>query len=380
MLPFFASSALDAAIIKGQVINYSADSAAVGGKSVRLLAIKQGIMAPMQVGTTTSSSDGMFRFDVGHPDSLLNYFASVDHSGITFYSQGAHFHTGVREQLQDVVVFDSTHSAAGVEIFMSHIFVQDRGNFLSVRESHVLNNPTKFAITDVFDVPQIGTATLRFSLPANAYNIQAAESGEANRLIQHGQYLYDTAVFLPGNQQVSFAYDLPWQNNFASLVTTVPFTTRSFNVFIDNPGLSVSSSVLQDNGPFAIRGQNYRRFGAEDIPPNRQIDIHISRPTDSADQSPSAALLVTALLLLGGFLYSTFKRPAKTAAIAAADKEILRRQKVQLLRQIAELDVNPEYDADVELQQQRQELLESLVGIELQLQASSKKTSKTSRK
>ena len=260
---------------------------------------------------------------------------------------------------------------------MSHYFVEDRGNFLNVRERHVLNNPTKFALTDVFDEPHIGKATLRFSLPANAFNIQAQESDEPNRLIQHGQYLFDTAVFLPGSHQVSFAYDVPWQNNFASLVTATRFPARSLNVFIDNPELLVSSSVLQNNGPFAIRGRNYRRFGAENIPPNRQIDIHISRPTDSADRSPSAALWVTALLLLGGFLYSTFKRPAKTAAIAMADKEILRRRKDQLLHQIAELDVHPDYGADVELQQQRQELFDSLTGIELQLQASPKKAPKT---
>ena len=84
MLPISASPAWGAAIIKGKVINYSADSVAVAGKSVRLVAVKQGGMQPMEIGVTTSSPLGRFRFDISRPDSLLNYFASVDHKRITF--------------------------------------------------------------------------------------------------------------------------------------------------------------------------------------------------------------------------------------------------------------------------------------------------------
>ncbi len=292
-------------VVTGQVINASRDSTAVSDMPVLLAKMTPQANQPVILDTTKSAVNGHYRFQFENKDENATYFTAGDYTGVRYYSNSAEFANGNAQTV--LVVHDITHSADKVTTFMHHIIVDDMGESVHFRETHVLNNPGNATITHVFEHPDAGAALFEFPLPACARHAEPVAPQAPGELVAESGNVIDRGIMPPGNRQVTYTYECPWQKNSVRISATIRRPTRSFDVFIANPHVTVFSEQLKDLGDFQIRGHNYHRYGIRTPDPGLAVPFELRRSGKHL-QSPYPAILLTAGLLALGLVASYIQR------------------------------------------------------------------------
>ncbi len=363
--------------IQGRVINATRDSSALASVQVQLQKIMKNDAALTELQQTRSQSRGTYRFTIQNIDTVSTFFAVVDYQGVRYYSNGTNFKGTTSSRRQDVVVYDTTHSSANVSEFMHHIFIDNLGRTIQFRESCVLNNPGKKAIIDAIHNQHVGDATLRYELPQTAINFSSISSRE---IIQHGQFLFDKSVMLPGNKQVSYSYEIPWSGDTMPVSFTIDHPSRTFNLFISDPNITLVSAQLQDDGPFSIRGNSYHRYGLNNVAKGTKIGFMLRRAERGHEQSTTATILLTVVLLALALAIGYARKPKKASSNVKIDSTKFAQRKKELVLEIARLDLKVGQIDSQEMKEKRQSLMDELVDIEIKLKKVAAKTKSRSKK
>ncbi len=357
------------ATLNGRVLNGSRDSSVVANQPVTLQLFRAAAHAPVDVATQRSSANGAYSFAVAAPDTGATYIASTEHDGVRYYSDQAHF-AHMPQARTDIVIFDSTQSNREIAVLMHHLFIQDSGESLSLRETRVLSNPTQKTILNAIADGHEHGAILRIDLPPWAMNITPIPGQFGTDLHVHENALYDAGVFEPGSRQLSFAYELPWQRNRATLVIQVYQPTRSLDLFIGEQGLKLEGAGLVAHGPFNIRGTAYQRFGLENVAAGTRLQLQVVRETPQAEAFPSWLIpIATAALLLFGVSFSRLFKPKPRGGISSMEREKLTKERASLIDAIARLELQPGYTTDPNMQEDRADRFDRLQAVERNLHA-----------
>ncbi|HQI47455.1 MAG TPA: hypothetical protein PLN61_02235 [bacterium] len=294
-----ADSLAQNASFSGRLLDGSRDSSAVAGAPV-ILQFFTAEHPPRNLMTQTTGRDGAFSFHLTVTDSGASYIAMVEHQGVRYYSGEAEFSHN-RAVRNDIVRFDSTRDSRGIVVLMHHIILQDQGASLTLRETRVLRNPGNKTILNALTDGHETEALLKIILPPWAQHITPMAGQFGPELKVHGNLIYDTGVFEPGNRQISFTYDLPWQKERAPLAIQIDQPTRSLDLFLPQTGLRLEGSGVQDLGPFTIRGTTYQRFGVENAMPGTRLQLQVVRNAPAAVALPPWLTLAAtgSLLILG---------------------------------------------------------------------------------
>ena len=357
------------AVFEGKIINASQDSSGIAQSPVQLWAMSAQDQNPVATAQTLSSGKGLFQFRIGQTDTSAIYYASTEFQGVSYYSQRAKFVSPSGRQARTIVAYDSTHSAAAITTLMHHLFIEDVGENITVRESRVLSNPSTKAVVSVKKDSLSGTYNFRYDLPFTARNFAPSATGTHNTLQLVGNEVHDSGIALPGNRQVSYTYEIPWQRDVATVLLDMSFLTRSLQLFIGNPQIKLASEQLQDLGPFVIRGTSYQRYGANELAPGTRVQFTLRRGSQARE--PSILILpITAIILLGGLLFSLAQKPKAAQVQLPKDQAKLLARRKELIHAIAKIDAKPETKGHAQLQRQRQNLFHDLQRIELGLHES----------
>ncbi len=355
------------AVFEGKIVNASHDSAGVEQVPVHLWLMRAQDENPISIAHAQSSGKGLFQFRIGQPDTSAGYYAGTDFQGVTYYSEGAKFLSPSEKRTQTIVVYDSTHSTAAIITLMHHLFVEDFGENISIRESRIMGNPSNKAVVSLQRDSLSEPYTFRYTLPFTARNFTPSVTGIHEDLQLVGREVYDRGVALPGNRQVSYTYEIPWQRDVATVELDISILTRSLQVFVGNPQIKLDSEQLQDLGPFVIRGTSYQRYGANELAPGTRVQLTLRREGSHA-QEPSALILpLTAIILLGGLLFALAQKPRATSAQKPKDEAKLLARKRELVHAIAKIDAKLEAQDNSQMKRQRQELFHDLQRIEISL-------------
>jgi len=374
---FLASlSQAGTATFSGRILNGTRDSSGVAGQSVALQVFKVDAHAPQEMARVASQANGGFSFSIPAVDTSAHYLATTEYQGVAYYSDPAHF-ADSPQFTGDIVLFDSTHSAADVVGLMHHLFLQDAGEALAVRETRVLNNPANKTIIDAISDGHEHGGILRIELAPWTQNITPIAGRFGSDLLVHDNVIYDVGVFEPGNRQLSFAYDLAWRKDRATLVVKVDHMTRSLDFFIGDQGLTLQGEGLNDYGPFNIRGTAYHRYGLADVPAGTRLQLQVQRQTIASETLPPYLTLLAAfaLLLLGISIARAFS-PKQHAGLSAEKRGQLLKERKDLIQKIAQLETSTGFSSDSGQQQERAQLFEKLLRMETQLQAHANTTGK----
>jgi len=255
-----------------------------------------------------SGRDGRFTFAVPRPDSTAHYFVTSEHQGARYFSELISVEAQSRRVPTRIVIFDSCRSASRIVTLMHHVIVEDNGAALWVREMRMLSNPLNRTLLAAVQDEHESAATLMFHLPPAARGF-APDNADPNAFALHGHTVYFKGVLEPGSHQLSFTYELPWQDGRADLTVITATATRSVDFFVANAGQVASTSRLKDHGPFTIRDRTFARYGGRDVPAGQALQIRFQRH-DRADQGehPYYALGLTGSLLLVALTVYTLKK------------------------------------------------------------------------
>lgn len=341
--------------LSGLVINGSHDSTTVAGLEIELQKLQSG-GNPSILDKTQSNSRGRFSFSLANADTSATYVFGANHQSVHYFSETFKLSKAAKPNL---VIYDTTKSTIGVTASMHHFFLEDDGRSISVRETVVLSNSTNRTIVGAFHEHGIGDAILKFQLPVGSQNFTPMERNTGVHLQKSGDFVFDTGVFVPGQRQVSYVYQLPWRKNAVTTFLKVMYAASSFDIFVNNPNLRIQSQQLVDYGPFNIRGVAYRRLGTSNVNPGTQIELQIERDA-SIEQDPVTIILVTSLLLGLVLAYGLSLKTISPKTNASNNRKDLEREKAGLIEKIAKLDSKIAANPSAPLKEERNALFEQL--------------------
>lgn len=239
------------------------------------------------------------------PGSLLSgtFFATYRHDGVVFFGGPI---TGPErlEQPYDIRAFPSRSLDGSIEpsfrVTFRNVFVEE--------------GPEGWRVTDVFEVghadevtwtspdPAAGAPVWAHPLPAEARNVQAAESDmSAGSLRLDRGALEVHAPFPPGDRLFVIRYDLP------SLETTFPLVGMNGAVefLVREPAPAMRVQGLQADAPVELeRGSLYRRWWGEEV---SDMALRIRLGEEPAPPTAWLAIGLAALLIVGGSVF-VFRR------------------------------------------------------------------------
>jgi len=296
-------------LIQGQALNGSQDSSAVSGLHIVLQRMTPETGLAEKTADLLSGRDGRFECTVPQPDSTAHYFITSEHQGARYYSELMTVDASSRRIPTRIVIFDSCRSASRIVTLMHHVIVEDNGSALLVREMRMLSNPLNRTILAAVQDEHESAATLMLQLPPAARGF-TPEHANPDVFALHGHTVYFKGALEPGSHQVSFTYELPWQDGRADLTVIAATATRSLDFFVADAGQVASTDRLLDHGPFTIRDRTFARYGSRDVPAGQALQIRFQRPSQpDSDEHPYYALGLTGgLLLVALAIYELKKR------------------------------------------------------------------------
>lgn len=351
-------------LIRGQLVNASHDSAAIAGYPVSLQKMTEQSHVPEMVSDTQTDQRGFFDFTATITDSV-SYFISTDFQDVRYFSDAINSKQNL-QQIVALTVYDSTHSTSSVSGLMHHLIIDDLGQTLQFRETQVLQNSSNKTITQAISDDHVDAALFKFSIPTIAISFQPLSSRTAGEFEQHGHFVYDKGIFLPGNKTISYAYEIPLQRKTVAISITPVHNTRTFDIFLSNENIIIESDQLVNHGPFNIRGTQYFRYGIENANAGTPIRFSLSR-SKSSSLSPYFTIILTALFLGLALSYGLIKNKKIPKDKVESNHKELQRKKGKLLSEIAQLDVDLEKNPSEGKRNSRKELFDQLKIIEIEL-------------
>lgn len=325
---------LQAAAVTGRIFNGSQDSTALRGLMVELLEFKADRRMPAQIAETTTDQDGKFRFVLPPAEPTSTLLASTVFLGVRYFSPPLQANQEPLPFL-NIAVYDTLQSTHHIQQLMHHIFIQDEGATLSIRETRVIDNPIKRAVLDVWHTESAPFPTLRYSLPPGARNPSLPEEKTSNLFVTK-EAIFDHTILLPGSHRVTFQYEIPWKQNMLELAFSVDYSTRSLNVFNASHKISVQSEQLTDQGAFTLHDQPLRRYSADSLAVDTPIRIRLQRPVAVAAKGGTTALLLASFLTLGLLIAITGSAHKLYRRFSIADR--LQKQKKRLEKKMNKME------------------------------------------
>jgi len=343
--------------LQGNVINGTRDSSAVNNITVRLQRMKAGDVAPVDLDKTNTMSNGSFKFVINNFDSTASYFSMVEYQGARYYSSTE------RADAQKIVIFDSTHALNNISTLMHHFLIDDLGSVINIRETRIINNPGKYAITGGIHDTHIGEAVMQFDLPGHYSNFEPISVYFGSNLSAHGTTVFTNAALFPGNSQIAYSYQVPWNKNSTDISLELGQHTRSFDLFINSQDISIVSDQLQDLGPFNIRNTQYKRYNAAELHPGTAVTFTIQR-AGREKNIPLLPVTIAAIVLLAGSVIGHYLNSRGKSQPVKTEKIDLEKRKNEIIEKIARLDSENQSGKN---DKKRMELFEELQSIELSL-------------
>lgn len=334
------------AVFRGQVLNGTQDSSAVSGLTVELQGFGPKDSVPRNMASQSTNRNGSFRFTLSDADSALTYYNSVNFQGVRYFGQPSQIKEPQQIIESTIVVYDSTHAIDAVKNLMHHVFLQDMGEVLLVRESRVLANESSKAIISSSADRNSTSSTLSYSLPARAQRFEAGSRQLASQLIVSEGRILDQGILLPGNRQISYTYQIPWQGDRIHFNLPIEYPTRSLEIFSASPNMTLSSDAIRNMGPFSIRDVAYQRYHVESPQRNTEFSLLITRQ-GFAKESPIPYILTTSLLLIVGLLLVKTQKVKTTSDHSSTQ---LRQRRKQLIQELKKSDREQYPDFYQELQ------------------------------
>jgi hypothetical protein len=146
----------------------------------------------------------------------------------------------------------------------------------------------------------------------------------------------------PGSHDFALSFQLPYQGSSADLSLQVPYPTGIFTMYVPDQGPKLGQTDLAAGDPQQLGNQTYTPFSASNVAKSTVVPIQLTGLGSSGGLGPNQLALVSLgvvlLVLGGGVLIYTMRRPARQAAADEVDSDAIEQERLQLLVRLATLD------------------------------------------
>ena len=278
---------------------------------------------------TTSGPDGAFRFEGVPPTPENGSAAVVAIYGGTRYSEVL-APSGLREPVS-LTVYESTQDVGVVttteqSIIIAGIDTATR-RMAAVQLFTLENRSDTTLVPDLSAPPMIGQFSfLRFSLPAQATNLDVSTDLVGGEVIPVGTGFAITAPVQPGRHQVSFTFTVPYEGDTLAWRDNTLQGADSLRLLIPDEVGNIGVGGLDIREPFTLGEISYRVWGAENLAPGAGVDLQLTglpqpswitrvgNPLSEARFWYGALPVLVAVILAGLLAWGLWRRPTESPA------------------------------------------------------------------
>ncbi len=300
--------------------------------------------------------EGRFHFTGLPTGSEYGFLVFVNYGGVEYTSQRIELTAEKPTQNVTVEVYEPTKDDSSLSIQSASVVmleVNKETQSVLVLETFIFQNWSRKAFAPSLNLDgsqqtppqQQMEQLLRFSIPANAVNLQKIGKLSVHQVIQNEKGFATDLPLLPGTSEVSFMYEIPYRdpNGEYAFEMTLPYPTEQFRLLYPKAGPArVASAALKPGGQVR-QFPEFNVLAVDGLEARARVDIALSglpvneyviRPDNKMLPVASAGLLAL-LCLLGLLLWR--RHPARlTKADGTLEASALERDK--LVGALAALD------------------------------------------
>lgn len=340
--------------ITGQLQDGSNGNAPLAGQEV-ILQKAQGESA-QNLATAVTDAQGKFRFDDLATDQTISYAVYMRYQGAHYVSDLVNLASDPTPEV-NLVVYQASSNSDKMLVGRLTVLVNEpdvHTKTVTISEIFSFTNLDTHAYVGSLDASQGKPNALRFSLPDGAHEIVLGKGFSGYEVIQVDRGFASDVAVLPGDNEFSFTYKVPYTERTLDLNYTLVYPTLSIS-FMVPPDIHFSSELFQpaDVVNSGDDQRPYNLFTAERLTEGTEIQyrlegLYLFEDNTSWSLSPAVIWLLVMIGLMLAILASTWlflrsARKAQTARVQRKKKGRPTRQDVEdeeqeLLQQLLQLD------------------------------------------
>jgi 5-hydroxyisourate hydrolase-like protein (transthyretin family) len=292
--------------ITGQLLDGSNSNAPLANQQVTLQ-IAEGNNT-RDLATATTDAQGNFSFDNLAANKTVSYAVYIRYQGAQYVSGLITLDSNPSPQL-NLTVYQATQRTDNIAIVSATVLLHEpnvQKGTITVSEVFDFMNLTNRTYVGSLDASQGRPNALSFSLPANTSTITLGKGFPGYQVIQVDHGMASDAAILPGQNEFSFSFEVPYNASTFELNYTTMYPTVSL-AFLIPPDIHASSDKLLSQGVVPGKDQHlYNRFVANVLPANKNIQLHLDGLAVNAPLNMGIIWLIVAILLMGLLVFVTW--------------------------------------------------------------------------
>jgi hypothetical protein len=239
---------------------------------------------------------GRYELLVSSPDTSAEYFVSVEHDDIGYFSSALHLAREGADSVPTIVVYETSYADPDVELQERHIIVrsQDVDGTRQIIELIALRNAGR--LTRI--AADTSTPSWQGVLPVNAFQLAIGESEVGSGAVYgRGNYLAVAAPIPPGQKQILFSYIVPRVGDLLEFPIDQP--TARLTISVEDTTATASGSRLALYGIEDVSGVLFKRYDATGVPAGTSISVQFETPFVSVARLKFVVIFLAVVALAG---------------------------------------------------------------------------------
>jgi len=292
--------------ISGQLLDGSNHNAPLAGQQVTLQ-VAEGNNT-RDLATATTDTQGTFSFDKLSTDKIISYAVYIRYQGAQYVSDLVTLTRDPSPQL-NLTVYQATQKTDNIAVIDATVLVHEpnlQKGTITISEVFAFMNLNNRTYVGSLNASKGRPNALSFSLPSGISTITLGKGFSGYQVIQVDHGMASDAAILPGQNEFSFSFEVPYSASTLDLNYTTMYPTVSLT-FLIPPDIHASSHELSSQGVVSGKDQLlYNRFVANALPANKNIQLHLEGLAANAPLNVGVVWLIVAILLMGAIVSVTW--------------------------------------------------------------------------
>jgi 5-hydroxyisourate hydrolase-like protein (transthyretin family) len=287
--------------ISGQVIDGSNKNAPVPNLNVTLQMAQNSTTS--DVTSVKTDAHGNFTFKKVSTDQTISYVVYARYQEAQYVSDSLSLNNKPSQSTK-LQVYEEMHSTKNIAILQANVLVRNTDpakGLITISQVYSFDNLNPKTYVGSLNASSGMPNALLFSLPDGVRNITLGAGFSGYQVLQVDKGFATNAALLPGTNDFSFSYEVPYTTSNYTLSYKTIYPTVSLSFLID-PDLHASSKELSSAGIVNTDNQVYHNYTAATLPASSAISITLQGLPLSKDTNGSFSLNTEAIWLIVGFL------------------------------------------------------------------------------
>ncbi|MBI4180397.1 MAG: hypothetical protein HY528_00515 [Chloroflexi bacterium] len=324
-------------IIEGRIVNATATGGSVNDQLITLRTYLSD--TEKTSATTKTDTEGRFTFTgLVTTNTSYSYDVTATFQEADYTSERLTFKAEELSKSIEITVYDSTGSDATIRVADAHTIIFVGQGSLKIVEVFSVSNDSDRTYIGSGEITATGKRrTVMLPLPDKSTDLQyGGELMLCCVLPPDKEGFWDTMPVLPGSKTIAYSSQVSYSGGEYTYSRKVYAPTASYDLLIQGKNIAVAGDQLVSQGLVEFENSQFQQFSGGDFTLGDVVLAKLSVLPQSANQGPILWIVLTLIVLAGGFGLIYLKNKGRLQPVRVGGSLEQRRQ--GLLAELAQMD------------------------------------------